>query len=501
MNRQTAEKPNILLITTDTQRCDTLGCMGSPYAVSPHLDRLAQEGVLFEEAYTASPVCSPARSSLITGLHTPVHGCIENGIKRREMFQTLPDALKQEGYTNLMIGKTHFGPLPSSFDIVHTVEGEKNSGSGSDSYARFLEPHGIPRKSDGPQSRPEELHMEAFLVDRTIEELEKVRQEGGGPFFAFCSLLSPHSPLDPPGAWAHLYRDKPLPPIDYRPGDIEALPIQTKRLLGFLGREREMEAALQSPETQRHIDEERRLYYGLAAYTDAQIGRLLDYLDASGLRRSTLIIFTSDHGEQLYDHGFSDKHNYYDASWRVPFIMSMPGTLPTGETRDFAVWTDITATVLGAAGASSRYVQGHDLFRPLSDGKPSPRRCGVGTLYRSAAISTKYWKLEYYFDEREGRLYDRLNDPSERSDLFGHPAYREIKDELLEALLAWRSNLSDLQYLTESTGGGGPVARRIAPHTLQLSGEDNERRLSEAAELIDNKYKEAHKTFISKGES
>ncbi|WP_165452671.1 sulfatase [Paenibacillus thalictri] len=487
MNQQIGSKPNIILITTDTQRCDTLGCMGSPYAVSPHLDRLAAEGVLFEEAYTASPVCSPARSSLITGLHTPVHGCIENGIKRKESFQTLPDLLKLQGYTNMMIGKTHFGPVPESFDIVHEVSGEKSADAASDSYAQFLQPHGVPRGSHGPQSRPEELHMEAFLIDRTIEELERFRQTGDGPFFSYCSLLSPHSPLDPPGDWAHLYRGKPLPPIDYRPGDIAALPVQTKRLLGFLGGEAEAEAALQSPEMQQKIDEERRLYYGLAAFTDAQIGRLLDYLDASGLRESTLVIFTSDHGEQLYDHGFSDKHNYYDATWRVPMIMSMPGTLPMGETRDFAVWTDITATILGAAGIHSRYVHGHDLFHPLCRGERSPRHCAVGTLYRSAAVATKRWKLEYYFEEREGRLYDRLNDPSERTDLFGSIQYMDIKNELLEALLSWRANLSDIEYLTEVTGGGGPVARRIAPHTLGMSGEDNERRLSEMAQRIEEK--------------
>ncbi|TVY11097.1 sulfatase family protein [Paenibacillus cremeus] len=481
-----AAKPNIILITTDTQRCDTLGCMGSSYAVSPHLDQLAAEGVLFKEAYTASPVCSPARSSLITGLHTPVHGCIENGIQRRETFQTLPDLLKQEGYTNLMIGKTHFGNIPASFDIVHGIDGEKSANSSSDSYAQFLKPHGVPRKSEGPQSRPEHLHMEAFLINQTIEELEALREKNEGPFFAFCSLLSPHSPLDPPGDWAHLFRDKELPPVDYRPGDIQALPVQTKRLLGYLDREAEHEAWLETPEAQQEMDEERRLYYGLAAYTDAQIGRLLAYLDASGLRESTLVLFTSDHGEQMYDHGFSDKHNYYDATWRVPFIMSMPGTLPMGETRDFAVWTDITATILGAAGIHSRYVHGHDLFHPVKAGEPSPRSCAVGTLYRSAAIATKRWKLEYYFEEREGRLYDRLNDPSEREDLFSIRSHEVIKHELLEALLSWRSNLSDLQYLTESTGGGGPVARRIAPHTLLLSGEDNERRLSEKAKQIES---------------
>lgn len=488
MRQGAARKPNILLITTDTQRCDTLQCMGSDFAISPHLDRLAAEGVLFQEAYTASPVCSPARCSLITGLHTPVHHCVENGIRRKETFQTIPDVLQEAGYTNAMIGKTHFGQLPKSFDIVHEIVGEKHSESPSDAYAQFLIPYGIPRKSVHPQSRPEHLHMDAFLVDRTIEVLSSLQQEEENPFFVFCSLLSPHAALDPPGEWTDLFRDKQLPPIDYQPGDIQALPIHTKRLLGLLDQEDTLEMQLSESEMMKAIDEKRRLYYGLAAYTDAQIGRLLHYLDVSGLRDSTLIIFSSDHGEQLYDHGFSDKHNYFDATWRVPLIMSMPGTLPMGEVRDFALWTDITATIFGAAGITSPYVQGHDLFNPLIKQEVLPRTCAIGSLYRSCAVATKRWKLEYYFDECEGRLYDRLNDPGERINLFHSTAHAAMRYEMMEAMLTWRANVTDVEYLIQATGGGGPVARRIALYSQQLCGEDNERKLSERMEEIEVKY-------------
>ncbi|GBG08404.1 hypothetical protein PAT3040_02985 [Paenibacillus agaridevorans] len=464
MNKK--EKPNIVLITTDTQRCDTLRCMGSTFAISPHLDRLASEGVLFDNAHTASPVCSPARSSLMTGLHTPIHGCIENGIDRKSGHSTFPDLLKEQGYVNIMVGKTHFGEQPASFDIVREVKGEKSAGLLDDAI-------------------PDHLHLDAYLIDTAIEEMEACRQAGEGPFFTFCSLLSPHSPLDPPGDWATLFDSIPLPPIDYKRGDLENLPLHTRRLLGFIGKETELEASLDTPEALQEMEQKRRLYYGMTAFIDAQIGRLLDYLDQTGLRENTLIIFTSDHGTQLFDHGFDDKHNYLDATWRVPFIMSLPGTLPSGKVCDFAVWTDIAATILAAAGTYSRYVQGLDLFTPLMQGLNSPRRCAVGTLYKSAAIATRRWKLEYYFEEQTGMLYDRLNDFSERNNLYNDPQYDRVKQELLLALLTWRADLTDLQLMEESQQGGGPVAQRIKPYSLAKSGMEVEMRLGMKAEAID----------------
>ena len=486
------DKPNILLITTDTSRCDTLGCYGNSRwpegPISPNLDRLAAEGVVFDQAHTSSPVCMPARVSLLTGVHTPIHGAIENGIERRTHLGVFPDLLKAQGYTNLMVGKTHFGPVPASFDVQHVLHGEKNSDS-DDFYAHHLRSHGYPRATGHPNPVPEHLFSEAFLVDTTIREIERTVTTGNQPFFAFCSMLSPHEPFDPPGRWASLYDDRSLPPLNYSPRELARQPIHLRRLLGYLGQEDSSPAFPDGRPDLERIDQRRRLYYGLAAYCDAQIGRLLHFLDERGLRENTLVIYTSDHGTALFDHGFADKHNFYDETWRVPLLMSMPGTLPRGERRDFAIWNDLTATILAAAGTSGSTVQGFDLYTPLRDGSESPRRCAVATLYKSCALATKRWKLEYFFEEGTGRLFDRQKDPLEQSDLYDVSDYREVRDALTRALLTWRADLLDVEYLHGATTAnaqvGGPVARRMSAYSHQMAGRDAEQRLNERVEKID----------------
>ena len=485
------KKPNILLITTDTQRCDTLKCMGSSFAISPNIDKLANEGVMFMQAHTSSPVCSPARCSILTGLHTPIHGCIENGINRRLDVKVFPDYLKEQGYINIMVGKTHFDPIPDSFDIQETFNGEKGKDC-DDFYGRYIKSKGYSRSSANPNNIPEELFIDAYTVNTTINCIKKVSEQSSKPFFAFCSLMSPHSPLDPPGKWAHLYDDIELPKLNYMEGEIENHPRHLKKMVGTISNNyaqqpdnahehSHLDEALGniiSNQTPDEINKYRKLYYGLASYCDKQIGRLIKYLDDSGLREKTLVIFTSDHGQQYYDHGFNDKHNYYDESWRVPFIMSMPGTIAQNEIRDFAISNDIPTTILAAAGTECITMQGFDLFTPLINGKASPRKCAVGTLYKSAALATKRWKLEYYFDEGEGRLYDRIKDNKEQHDLFNNDDFSEVRNNLLEALFSWRSDICDVNYLIENTKKGGPVAQRVAKITKQMKGIDSERRLN-----------------------
>jgi arylsulfatase A-like enzyme len=458
-------RPNILLVMTDSSRRDTLRCYGNPIAVSPNLDRLAAQGIRFEQAHTTAPVCMPARCSLLTGTHTPTHGCVENGIARRPDLVTLPEVLRSAGYHTVMIGKTHFGG-PATFDVSRPLHGEKGA-SVQDEYAEHLAAHGYARATRHPNPVPEDLFCDAFLVDRTIEEIDRHRESGDDrPFFAMCSLPSPHSPLDPPGEWAGLFDDVELPPLNYQSGEEENWPEHLRALIGPHGVE-----GSSDPEV---IDRQRRLYMGLAAYVDAQVGRLLDHLERTGLRQNTLVVFTSDHGQQYYDHGFNDKHNFYDESWRIPLLMSWPGVLPAGETAGFAMTHDITATFAAVAGASAPTLQGIDLTGS------TVRNCATSVVHRALALATTRWKLEYYPETGRGRLFDRIADPAEQHDLWDRAP--ENRSALLEMLLRWRADLTDVQYLRDHTSGGGPVAKRVAAQTNDRSGSDAELRLFRAVE-------------------
>jgi hypothetical protein len=133
-------------------------------------------------------------------------------------------------------------------------------------------------------------------------------------------------------------------------------------------------------------------------------------------------------------------------------------------------------------------MQGFDLVGPLSKGEENPRRCAVSHLYRACALATERWKLEYGLEEGVGRLWDRVKDPVEQRDLWGEPEYREVREAMVHALLTWRSDLTDVQWLQEHTTGGGPVAVRAAAYTRGFKGTDTEQRLNERAAAIDARF-------------
>ena len=456
------EKFNILLITSDSQRTDSLSCMGSPFAYSPCFDKLAEQGVLFTQAHSAAPVCMPARCSIMTGLHTPLHGCMENGLRPREGLIFFTDYLKKEGYINIIAGKTHFGPVPSSFDIQYITEGEKSI-----------------------ESNIVNEHSDSLIADNTINAIENVKKTGK-PFFAFCSFRSPHSPVDPPGKWLteKIFKNEiPLP--NFTSNEWMNLPPSLKEFCGLPNTSQKKSKYPENIIEARGnvadalgIDEIKaynELYYRSTAFIDSLTGRLVGYLDDSGLRRNTLVIFTSDHGLQNYDHGFNDKHNYYDESFRVPFIMSLPGTLPENEKREFASHVDIAPTIMAAAGLKSGFTNGFDLFTPLINNEKNPRHFAAASLYGSLAIVTNKWKFEYYYLDDQFRLFDRINDRKETHNLSSDPHYHEVVSYLTHALLLWRTGLADSAEIRKSADRGGPVAMRVIKKVKAENGNENEK--------------------------
>ena len=470
------KNPNIILIMSDTVRPDLLGCMGGLDGVTPNLDRLAGEGVLFDNAHTCSPVCGPARCSLLTGTYPQVHQAFENGFERLDNLPVFTDALKKQGYHNIMVGKTHFGKIPESFDVVYPAPRPPGLGI-----------FHTDEEFTGNEENPEELGCDADWTNRFIQEIEKAK-DANNPFFAFCSLNSPHDPLNPPGRFRTMFKDAELPPINYTPGEEDRQPELLRKLLGikddeklqaYPGRESHpfnaAQGAIYDESLLDEINDFRRLYYGYMAYNDALIGKILDYIDTNGLKENTLIIFTSDHGQSYFDHGFNDKHNFYDESFRVPLIMRLPGKIPAGVKRGFATTTDVTATILAAGGTSCDTICGFDLITPIIKGEPNPRNCAVGVLCGYIALATERYKIEYYLHDTTGRLFDRIIDPAEQMDLYYSESHKEVRDKMLTILLNWYANTFNLNYLRTHSSKGGPVATRSKRYMDSIDGLASER--------------------------
>jgi arylsulfatase A-like enzyme len=421
-------KPNLLLICTDTQRCDTLGAYGSRTGATPRLDALAEKSIVMTEAYTASPVCGPARCSLLTGLYPPSHGAIENGFERHADLVTLPDLLKQQGYRCLMAGKTHFGPVPESFERYD--EGPSIGEVGS-----------YPKRDEA-------------VVDEALRWLDEL--PGDEPWFLFLSLHMPHEPFQPTDEAVAAIDPATLPLLNWESGDLEREPPHLREDLGVPHFLDEHEKFFPNGEADRvAIDADRRRYHALCGMLDEQVGRVLDRVGDDAA-----IVFTSDHGTTLYDHGFKEKHCFYDPVWRVPMIIKPPHNVLPEHEAGLMTWPDLTATLLGWAGADTSEMQGFDLsldlLDPTRDAKGWPRQAAVGTVFHASALVTWRWKLEYDHRRGIGRLFDRAADPSERHDLWDEAVHKRQK--LLAALLTWHAGLHSPQLDTRHRGRGGPVA-------------------------------------------
>lgn len=426
-----AQRPNILLITTDQQRTDTIRAYGgNNNAVSPSLDRLASQGVLFADAVTAAPQCRPARQSWLTGVHTPFHGVIDKDEKYAENpLPAYPDLLKEVGYHTVHIGKCHFDPIPNTYDLRFPM----------DKWAPFSKP-----------LKKEDLHdweyLDTVLVNRTMKFL---RKNPPTPWMIHLSLVSPHSPVTPPLEWAGLYDNVSLPKVNYRKSEELELPSQARET------NQATRDKTYSGKNERKLDQARRAYYALTAYIDNQVGRLMEFLDEQKISDSALVIFTSDHGNNNGDHGLLGKGNFFDSSWKVPLIMRWPGHLPAGATRTHASGVDVTATITAIACVPedrTAHMSGFNLipFEGASSRQLENRSVGVGSFKQGYALLTDRFKFVYYPLQSEGLLFDRVRDPLEQNNLYAKEDFKDLSERLRQAVVKW---LSSQQYTSDFRPG------------------------------------------------
>lgn len=463
------DRPNILWICTDQQRWDTLGCYGNTFVRTPVLDGLAERSLVFDHCYSQSPVCTPSRASFLTGRYPRTTRCRQNGQDMPPGEILVTRLLADAGYKCGLAGKLHIA-------ATNPAIGRKEEPRIDDGYSAFHWSHD-PWVGDGyknwlashnesvkhrPHSKtqwvtygpPAELTQAAWCADRAIDFIRDEAVQNA-PWVFSVNPFDPHHPFDPPRECLERYEellpDIPLP--NYVDGELDDKPVyQQVDHCGAYGNPSRWPASEMSETDHRII---RAAYWAMCDNMDAHVGRILDALDETGQTDNTVVIFTSDHGEMLGDHGIYCKGPYfYDCAIRVPLMVSWPGVILPGRSRAMVELTDLAQTLLDALGLPhDAGMQGRSFWPVLSSqAERDTHREDVYCEYYNSGerpggpqphltmVRTATHKLVVDHTFSSGELYDLEADPNETENLWSRPAYARIKTDLLLRLcnrMAW----------------------------------------------------------------
>lgn len=438
----TEPKPSILFITSDQHRGDSLGCAGHPCVRTPHLDRLAYEGVRFKNAYSDCPICIPARTTMITGLKSSTYGCTHYGAdfrieRSRDLF--LGSLLTQAGYQTALVGKRHWhtdGSFRAGFETVVPVERglrEQQIRAGRDGWAFGMGANELhPTLSPTPPS----LYSTDWIVDRCIETVRE--RERGQPLFLWCSLIDPHPPLAIHEPYYSMYDQSPIPqPAIGTWEDAADCPVEQ-----FNHRT----AYNAKPMGWDELRKARGVYYGMITNLDHQLGRLFGCLQVQGLWDDLWVVYTSDHGEHLGDHYDIAKSSFCNSAARVPLLIRPPRNRQAargGTTSDALVeLADLLPMFCELAGAATPAdVDGRSLLG-LVEGDDRPVRDTLfGAIDGQHMVHDGRFKYIYFVTDGREQLFDHGADPDDLHDLSRAEPQRvaAMRARLVERLRAIRS--------------------------------------------------------------
>ncbi len=452
-----AQRPNVLVIHTDQHRIDCLGAYGNPDLRTPNIDRLAAEGTRFENSFCPYPVCTPSRYSLLCGRYVHEHRGWSNHSTLEPGTPTFASVLRGAGYRTKAVGKMHFTPtyLDVGFDNLMLAE-QNGPGRWDDDYHRVLRAEGLVDRIDmmdqlrefrkeAPQTYwetfgamaatlPPELCSTQWIGDRAVEDIET--WEGGGHLL-MAGFIKPHHPFDPPKDWCDRYNPDEL---ELLPGWIDACLERDEAMSkGYFPN-----AKLTEPALRRVM----AYYYATIEHIDEQAGRMISLLERKGLYDSTLIVFTSDHGEYMGFHHLLLKSNYlYDPLAKVPLIVKYPGKTERKASPHLVSNVDVAPTIIAAAGLKQPpSMSGLDLGSGTAprDVVFAENRGGRHVMARSASH-----KLILTDGARESLLFDLEADPLELTNRVGDIGLAEVEQDLKRAIHEWRPEAPSKAYVDE----------------------------------------------------
>lgn len=467
---------NILFITADQLRYDSLGFTGHPLVKTPNIDRLAAGGAFFDKTFVQCAVCAPSRACMYTGRYVHNNRVRFNEVPFGEGERTIADYYSEQGYRAALVGRTHFTPITETygFEYYAYYDGLPAKDSYS-SYPDYLRRCGYseediryrywPKELEplpGQEAYPENL-IEAFYPSRIAEEhsdtafltdeaIRFMEETGDRPWMLHLSYWKPHLPFIVSAPYHDMYDPADVPMPSLVPGELDRKPPLQK-----LFREERRGNFLEDEKLLRQV---RAVYYGMITQLDDHLGRLFAEMRRLGVSDNTLIVFTSDHGEYLGDHYMVEKELFYEQAIRVPLIVHMPGVVPPGRFDGFVESIDILPTCLEASGISlPPALDGRSLF-PLMRGTANDWRSEVYAewdfqYYRSRRqlglrpdqckanmVRDARWKYVHYSDQPD-ELYDLERDCEEHVNLADHPDCAEVVRDMKDKLLKWRMRTED----------------------------------------------------------
>jgi iduronate 2-sulfatase len=443
-------RPNVLFLIADDLN-NFLGCYGDPRAKTPNLDRLAARGVLFDRAYCAFPLCGPSRNSMLTGLYPNSSGILANAQIFRQTIPShtsLPQAFRQQGYFAARLGKLYHYNVPNSIG----TDGHDDPAS----WELEMNPAGVDRLEEHPHifslmpgqygatlswyasPKSDAYHTDGLLAADAEWVLERCAKQKDRPFFLAVGFFRPHTPyVAPKVPYFGYYPEEQMPVVTGVKEDQADIP----------------EAALASrkKEQDQMNDELRRqavqAYYASISFMDAQVGRVVAALDRLGLADNTIIVFTSDHGYHMGEHGLWQKRSLFEESARVPLLVVVPGVTPQAAVAASPVsQVDLYPTLAELCGIEApTNLQGQSLVPLLQDPMLPGRGWALVQVTRGTrnkpyfgySLRTPRWRYTEWDEGREGReLYDHDADPRELTNLAGRPGQQAVIEELSGKLRA-----------------------------------------------------------------
>ncbi|MHC4502188.1 MAG: sulfatase family protein [Planctomycetota bacterium] len=455
-------KPNILWICTDQQRFDALGCYGNRFVRTPNVDALARDGTLFEHAFAQSPVSTPSRASFLTGRYPRTTRCRQNGqdIPADEVLVTR--LLAEAGYVCGLSGKLHLSTCnPSACKTMERriddgyaeFHWSHHSGGGwpTNEYHLWLEEKGEkferrphPRAKHVQFGPPAHLHQTTWCAEKAVDFME-ARAEDGAPWLFSVNTFDPHHPFDPPEDRLARYMDRldeiPLP--NYVEGELADKTVWQRCDHGGAYGGHGMGYPDMTDSDHRLA---RAAYWAMCDLIDEQVGRMLDALRRTGQRDNTIVIFTSDHGEMLGDHGIYLKGpHFYEPAVHVPLVISGPGMLREQRSPALVELTDLAQTLLDAAGLPHHPgMQGRSLWPMLAGGADAGHhrddvyseyynamQCHTDPPAHATMVRTARHKIVVAHGTGGGELYDLEADPNETRNLWDDAEHARVKADML----------------------------------------------------------------------